>query len=239
MRITSEDQYREALERVNTIFGAAEGSTEGQERDALVAAIMDHEDREYPEFRRARGDTRLVLLAGPSGVGKDAIIEQVRKADPGVHIPVTATTRTPREGEEDGREYHFLDEAGFLRMEEAGSFLETACVHGHRYGTPRAEVEGPMARGMDVLLKIDVQGAAIIRGQMPHALDIFIMPDGMSSLEKRLSDRGLEQGDLETRLENAHREIARGYREFRKTIVNREGQLEQAVREVIRAMREG
>ena len=238
MRIENDGEYREALQRIDAIFSARTGGRLDRERERLAGMIEEYEDREYPEFRRARGNTRLFLLAGPSGAGKDAIIAGIRQQDRGVHFPVT-TTRPPRAGEEHGREYIFLSQQEFHRMELKGEFLETAQVHGHSYGTPCAEVLDPLARQMDVLLKIDVQGAALVREKRPDALGIFIMPESTAQLRARLEARGLERDDLETRMDNARREIIRGYREFQWHVINRQDRLDETIREVMRVVREG
>ena len=178
------------------------------------------------ENPRGRG---LILLAGPSGVGKDAVLGELRLNRPDIHIPVTVTTRPPRDGEEDGREYRFLSEEEFESRDRNGEFLETATVHGFQYGTPRDEVEGPLRSGRKVILKIDVQGARTMRRIYPEATGIFILPQGMEQLRRRLEERG--QPDLETRMENAHTELRRSL-EFRHRVVNREGDLPQTVRKV-------
>ena len=233
--IRSEDEYQGALDQINVIPDAPQDRD--TELNRLVLEVEQYEEREYPEFRPA-GRPGLFLLSGPSGAGKDSVLSKIREMDPTIHIAVTATTRRPREGELHGREYLFLETENFQLMDRNQEFLETATVHGHRYGTPREQVETPLSQGRNVLLKIDVQGAATVRQRMPEATGIFIMPESTAQLRKRLEARGMDPLDLETRLDDAHLEIIRGYREFHRIIMNREGRLDETVTEVMRAITE-
>ena len=164
----------------------------------------------------------ITLLAGPSGVGKDAALAELRRRDPGRHFPVTVTTRPIRPGEEQGREYHFIDRRTFQETWLEGEFLETALVHGSWYGTPRNEIETPLCHGMDVILKIDVQGARQVRKIYPQAVGIFMLPESMDQLRQRLEQR--QDRDIEARLETAGREIALA-QEFDHQVTNLEGRL--------------
>ena len=168
----------------------------------------------------------LTLLAGPSGVGKDAALAELRRRDPGRHFPVTATTRPMRPGELQGREYHFIDSRTFQETRLEGEFLETARVHGFWYGTPRNEIETPLSHGMDVILKVDVQGAAQIKKVYPQAVGIFMLPESMDQLRRRLEER--QDQDIETRLETAGREIALA-QGFDHRVTNLEGRLQDTV----------
>ncbi len=170
----------------------------------------------------------FTLLAGPSGVGKDAVLDALQKRLPQLHVPLTVTTRPMRPGEKDGREYRFVDDETFLAMEREKRFLETALVHGCFYGTPKDEVVKPLAEGRNVILKVDVQGAEQVKRLMPQALGVFLMPEGEEQLRRRLELRGLEPADLETRLGNARWEMERG-KDFEHVLVNREGKLEETV----------
>src|SRR5438132_5949868 len=139
----------------------------------------------------------LVVLSAPSGTGKTTLCEHLLKAHPNLTRAITCTTREPRPGERDGLDYYFLDAATFLKRVQAGNFLEHATVHGNSYGTLKSEVLGKLRQGKDVLLSIDVQGAATIReraeedGELKRALlTIFLAPPSMQILETRLKKRG-------------------------------------------------
>ncbi|HUQ44157.1 MAG TPA: guanylate kinase [Candidatus Limnocylindria bacterium] len=154
----------------------------------------------------------LVIVSGPSGVGKDTVIAELREkaSDPPRHFVVTCTTRPRRHYEVDGEHYHFLGEAGFERMREAGGFLESNLVHGHWYGTPRSEVRAALIAGRDVILKIDVQGAAVVKQKVPEALLVFLVPPSLEDLFSRLRSRATETADeLDIRQRNAAIELAR------------------------------
>ncbi len=185
---------------------------------------------------RKRNQAVLTLLAGPSGVGKDAALTELRLRNGTRHFPITATTRPMRPGEIQGKEYQFTNKETFIQMEQEGMFLETAVVHQHRYGTPRAEVETPLQENQDVVLKIDVQGAARMMELYPSALDIFIMPEGIGQLRKRLEQR-TETSGIQARLETAATEIIES-RRFSKRIVNHEGRLQETVDQIERAIQE-
>src|SRR5262249_28836642 len=139
----------------------------------------------------------LVIVSGPSGVGKDTVIEALRRrpAAAGYHYVVTCTTRPRRAYEVDGVHYHFLDDVGFRELRESGGLLEANEVQGHWYGTPREEVRGALQRGLDVILKIDVQGAAVVKQKVPDALLVFIVPPSLEDLFGRLQARATETAD--------------------------------------------
>jgi guanylate kinase len=188
--------------------------------------------------RGPRGN--LFIVSSPSGGGKTTLIRRLI-ADPPrepLHFSVSHTTRHKRAGEKDGREYHFVTDEEFDRMAARGSFLEHNRVHGRRYGTSRAEVLPRLARGEDVVLDIDVQGARDIRKAYPKAVSIFIVAPTPKELEKRLRDRGLdEEQEIRRRLRNAKREIRKA-QDFQYVIVNDD--LDRAVLElesVVRAAR--
>jgi len=129
------------------------------------------------------------VVSGPSGVGKSTIVRRVLQADPNVHFSVSHTTRRPREGEVDGVDYSFVDEAEFRRLIEQNAFLEYAVYQNHFYGTSRTAVEGPTARGFDLILEVEMQGAEQLQVRLPHAVRVFIEPPSMQVLEARLRDR--------------------------------------------------
>lgn len=152
---------------------------------------------------------RLVVIAGPSGVGKGTVANFIIDNHPGFHLSVSATTRAPREGEVDGVAYFFLTESEFKERVEAGQMLEWATVHGkHNYGTPRAAVEELLAAGANVLLEIDVQGAFQVRDTFPEAILVFVEPPSFEELGNRLDKRGTESGEEKAiRLETARVEL--------------------------------
>jgi guanylate kinase len=163
---------------------------------------------------------RLVVLSGPSGVGKSTVIRELRRAHPEVWVSVSATTRCPRPGEIDGVHYHFVDRVEFLRRAEQGEFLEWAEFAGHLYGTPRAEVTRRLAAGESVLLEIDLQGARLIRRTHPHALLVFLKPPSWEELVRRLADRATEPPDVVARRLAAAREELAAESEFDLTVIN-------------------
>ena len=156
--------------------------------------------------------TQLVIISGPSGVGKDTIIEAMRRLPTAAayHYVVTCTTRPPRPGEVDGIHYRFLTIEAFAALRDEDGFLEWAEVHGNWYGTPRDSVRAALAAGRDVVLKIDVQGAETVKKKVPEALLIFLVPPSMQELFRRLRSRATESADeLEVRQRNAAIELAR------------------------------
>ena len=174
----------------------------------------------------------LVVLSGPSGVGKDAALAELRKLDRSWHFVVTATTRKIRSGEVHGTDYIFLDEPTFLEMKERDEFVESAQVYGNWYGVPKSQITSALEQGKDVILKIDVQGAATVKKIAPNALFIFMVPGTFEELRERLSQRMTESNaDIELRLKAAANELDQG-RDFDRQIVNRKDNLGQAVAEI-------
>lgn len=156
---------------------------------------------------------KLIVLSGPSGVGKDTVLHALFEREPQLRYSISYTTRPPRPGEVDGVSYTFVDDEAFLRLEEGGEFLETAVVHGNRYGTSRRRVEAMLARGEHVILKIDVQGAAAVRDRVPEAIFIFLLPPSVEVLRQRLRDRGTDDDDAIARRDtDAVREMAEAAR---------------------------
>ena len=164
---------------------------------------------------------RLVVLAGPTAVGKGTVAAYVRRTFPDVWVSVSMTTRKPRPREIDGKHYHFVDDEKFERMRDQGEFLEWAVVHGRaKYATPRAPVLEALEGGRKALLEIDLQGARQVRQQMPEALFVFLAPPSWHELVRRLVGRGTEsEGEREARLSTARQELA-AQKEFDVTIVN-------------------
>ena len=170
-----------------------------------------------------RTPTRLVVLAGPTAVGKGTVAAAVRERHPEVWISVSATTRPPRPGEVDGVHYWFVSEAEFDRMIADGELLEWAVVHkAARYGTPRRPVEEALAAGRPSMLEIDLQGARLVRDTMPEALFVFLKPPSWEELVRRLVGRGTESDEERARRLDTAREELAAENEFDATIVNHE-----------------
>lgn len=176
--------------------------------------------------------SRLVVLAGPTAVGKGTVAGCIRADHPDIWISVSVTTRPARPGEVDGVHYHFLSEQEFDHLLAHDGLLEWAVVHGrHRYGTPRAPVEERLERGLPALLEIDLQGARQVREAMPEALMCFLAPPSFQELERRLIGRGTEDAEeRERRLRTAREELA-AEDEFDVTIVNTD--VRSACRELV------
>ena len=150
----------------------------------------------------------LIVISGPSGVGKDLLVSRMREAHSCRHYAITATTRAAREGERDGVDYHFVSKGRFEEMIANGELLEWARVYGNYYGVPKAQVADALASGRDVVVKIDVQGAATIRGIAPGAVFVFLAPPSIAELERRLMGRRSEGAEaLARRLAEAEREM--------------------------------
>ncbi len=163
---------------------------------------------------------RVIVVAGPSGAGKGTLLREALKGSD-AHFSVSVTTRQPREGEIDGRDYRFVSDAEFDRLVSEGAFLEWKEVYGHRYGTLESEVERHTSAGRDVVLEIDVKGALEVKARLPEAKLIFIMPPSLEELESRLRGRDADrEPDIVTRSEVAPWEIEVGKRDFDKVIVN-------------------
>jgi guanylate kinase len=162
----------------------------------------------------------LFCVAAPSGTGKSSLVKALLELDARLAVSVSHTTRAPRGQEQDGREYWFIDEPSFRRMIDAGEFFEWAQVHGNLYGTSRRAIEARLARGEDVVLEIDWQGARQIKELFAHAVLIFILPPSWDELRQRLTRRG-EDGPavIDTRMANARHEVAQA-RHFDFVIIN-------------------
>ncbi|HEY3006525.1 MAG TPA: guanylate kinase [Micromonosporaceae bacterium] len=168
----------------------------------------------------ARPAARLTVLSGPSGVGKDSVIELIRARAPWVWLSVSYTTRRQRPLEVEGKHYHFVDRAEFERLVDSGAMLEWAEFAGNLYGTPRGPVLARLAAGIPTLLKIDLQGARQVREAMPDAQLVFLKPPSWDELKRRLTGRGTDdQETVRRRLEHAREELT-AEPEFDVAIVN-------------------
>jgi guanylate kinase len=175
----------------------------------------------------------LIVISGPAGVGKDSLIQRMKERDHPFHFVVTATDRPPRPGEIHGVDYFFLTTEECLRMEREGELLEHAVVYGQHKGVPKQQVREALASGKDVVMRVDVQGAATIRELVPEAVLIFLVAPSEEELEQRLRRRGGDSPEqLEKRITIAHEEMKR-LPEFDYVVVNRDGELDQAVDDVV------
>ena len=178
---------------------------------------------------------KLFVITAPSGAGKSSLISALLKEEPALKLSISYTTRAPRPGEGNGREYHFVDEQSFLAMRGRGEFLESAEVHGNHYGTSKRVIEAALARGEDLLLEIDWQGAQQVRKLYPGCVGIFIVPPSVQELERRMRERGQDSDAvIRRRLENAREELAH-QREFKYAIINKD--FETAKRELAEIIR--
>jgi guanylate kinase len=163
---------------------------------------------------------KLFVITAPSGAGKTSLTRALLAGEPQLKLSTSYTTRAPRPGEQNGREYHFVDEPTFIAMRDRGEFLENALVHGNRYGTSKKVIRDTLERGQDLVLEIDWQGAAQVRGLYPDCVGIFILPPSIEELERRLRGRGQDAQDvIQCRLANAQAEMAHAH-EFKYRIIN-------------------
>ena len=175
----------------------------------------------------------LVVISGPSGVGKDATLNLMKQNDVSYHFVVTATTRPIRPNEDDGVDYHFVSMEDFAEMIEEGELLEYAIVYGDYKGIPKKHLRAALASGRDVIMRIDVQGAATIRKLVPNAVTIFLTAENEDELIRRLQERKTEPPDkLKMRIATARQELKRIV-EFDYVVVNREMQLQDTVDQVL------
>jgi len=165
---------------------------------------------------------RFFVITAPSGAGKSSLIRALLKDDPSLRLSTSYTTRPPRPGEQNGREYHFVDDKTFLAMRDQGEFLESAEVHGNRYGTAKRVIEEALARGHDLLLEIDWQGARQVRNLYPDSVGIFILPPSVEELERRMRARGQDaENVIQRRLQAAREELTHSG-EFKYAIINKD-----------------
>ena len=164
----------------------------------------------------------LIVVSGPAGVGKDSLIQRLKERGCDLHFVMTATDRAPRPGEIHGVDYFFLQTEDFLRMRQEGELLEHAIVYGQHKGIPKQQVRQALASGTDVIMRVDVQGAATVRRLVPEALLIFLTASSEAELEQRLRDRGCDSPEqLEKRIATACQEMRR-LGEFDYVVINRD-----------------
>jgi len=175
----------------------------------------------------------LIVISGPSGVGKDSLVERLKERRCPFYFVVTVTDRPPRANELDGKDYFFVSTAEFVRMVEQGELLEHAVVYGQYKGIPKQQVREAMASGKDVVMRVDVQGAATVRAIVPQAVLILLTASSEEELERRLRARGGDSSEqIERRMATAREEMQR-LREFDYTVVNRDQELDCAVDDVL------
>lgn len=211
-----------------------------------ITATIATDEELSPEERDlcARGDRhitdisenqspRVFIISGPSGVGKDSVLEKLREVYPSARYVVTATSRPMRDGEIPGVHYLFLEKSDFERQIAAGDFIEHALVYENLYGVPRRPIEEGLAAGQPVIIKVDVKGAATLRKLISDTVSIFLLPESMLALKQRLRDRKTETPDvLLKRFRTACEELER-VEEFDYAVFNEAGQLDKALQDII------
>ena len=178
---------------------------------------------------------KLFVITAPSGAGKTSLIDAIMRDDPSLKVSVSYTTRAPRRGEQTGVDYHFVDDATFLTMKQRGEFLESAEVHGYRYGTSKQVITDALKRGEDLILEIDWQGAQQVRSIYPQCIGIFILPPSVEELERRMRARGQDAEQVIRRRLDAAREELTHASEFKYAIINKDfeaakGELAEIIR---------
>jgi len=187
-------------------------------------------------FQLPQPEPLLVVISGPSGVGKDSVIQRMKERNLPFHFVVTATTRPPRPGERHGVDYFFVSREEFAEMIDHGELLEYALVYNDYKGIPKEQVRRALASGKDVVMRVDVQGAATVRRLAPEAVLIFLTTESEEELVRRLQKRKTESPeDLKLRIATARKELERLH-EFDYVVVNREGKLDEAVDTIIAIM---
>jgi guanylate kinase len=185
--------------------------------------------QEQSTLRPSSKQGLLFVLSAPSGTGKDSVINALKQQGTDFFVVSSVTTRAPRPGESEGNPYHFISQEEFDRLVANDELLEHAKVHGNWYGQPRQPIRDNLRAGRDVLLKIDVQGAATVRSKVPQAIFIFLVPDSLDELASRLSNRKTEtEAERQQRLADARKELAQQYW-YDYVVVNRHGHLQEAV----------
>ncbi|MBI5891182.1 MAG: guanylate kinase [Nitrosomonadales bacterium] len=172
----------------------------------------------------------LFIVSAPSGAGKTSLVSALLGSNRQISLSISYTTRAPRPGEKDGKDYHFVSRDTFLQMAQQGDFLESAEVYGNLYGTSQSWIEKELALGHDILLEIDWQGAAQVRKLMPHAISIFILPPSLPALESRLRGRGQDSDEVIARRLLAAQEDISHVAEFDYVIIN--DKLDEALRQL-------
>ena len=193
---------------------------------------MNRETLTHGHERIEGSQPLLIILSGQSGVGKDTVISRMREMGHLFHYVVTVTTRPKRAKEKAGEDYHFLSTEEFQQMIDESRLLEWANVYGNYYGVPKDEITKALSKGIDVIVKVDVQGAATIKKILPQAVFIFLRPPSMEELERRLRQRSSESSvDLELRLGQAKEEIKR-LSLFDYVITSHEGKLDDVISQI-------
>ena len=181
---------------------------------------------------------KLFVITAPSGAGKTSLIDAVMHDDQTLKLSISYTTRAPRKGEKNGVDYHFVDDRQFLEMKARGEFLESAEVHGYRYGTSRMVITEALQKGEDLILEIDWQGARQVRGIYPQSIGIFILPPSVEELERRMRSRGQDAEDVIRRRVEAARDELTHAGEFKYAIINKHfDTAKQELAEIIRKER--
>lgn len=177
---------------------------------------------------------KLIIFSGPSGVGKDTVLDAWRKVNPRVRRVVAYTTRSPRQGEVDGVDYHFVTVERFRELAETGAFLEHKEVFGNYYATPLSDLDAMLARGLIAILKIDVQGALSAMELRPDAITVFVLPPSIQALEDRIRSRGLDSlEETERRLSNAQREMSFADRYQHRLVNDEVPQIVERLQEIV------
>lgn len=180
---------------------------------------------------KVKRNSRVFVISGPSGAGKGTLIKNLLQRVDNIMLSISVTTRLPRNGEKNGVHYFFVSEAAFKKKIREGQFLEWACVHGDYYGTPAGFVKKQIARGKDVVLELDVQGALTVKKKEKSACLIFVMPSSLKALERRLMLRGTEtRAEISRRLKTARKEL--GFLSFYDTLIYNDD-LEEAVQNLV------
>ena len=179
----------------------------------------------------------LFILSGPSGVGKNAVEKRLRKQLPDLHRLITTTTRPQRKNERDGVDYNFVTKHHFQERIDAGDFLEWAIVHDQMYGSPKQAAHDVMEEGKNILLIIDVQGALNVKQSMPEAHLIFLEPESLDQIKRRISKRPtIDEAELKIRMKSAEKELAlRDFYDY--SVLNKEGKLKDTVKQVAKIIR--
>ena len=186
---------------------------------------------------RSRNAPRIFIISGPSGVGKDAVIQHLREVFPDAQYVVTATTRPMRVGEIDGVHYKFMSKEDFVAGIDAKAFIENALVYDNHYGVPRQPIIDGLAENRDVIIKVDVKGAATLRRLIPNTISIFLAPESMETLLARLRDRKTDEHDvLMKRFRTASIELDE-VQEFDYVVFNEDDQLQAAVDAIVNIVR--
>ena len=205
------------LERLEISPRKRLGALGARQAEALRSWLIDRQRPDNPATHRGR----LVVVAGPTAVGKGTVVARIRERHPDVKFSVSATTRAPRPGEVDGEHYRFVSDDEFDRLVETKQMLEWAVVHGqHRYGTPRGPIVAALESGSSIILEIDIQGARQVKKAMPEAILVFLLPPSWNELVRRLETRGTESPEEQSRrLETAKVEYD-AQSEFDVTVIN-------------------